>query len=367
MEELLKRLFGIGEAQASPVQVFPVQDSQTVLRQIAAPEEGVTDLRIQPTEPQFQTQPQAQSQGFSLPSVQSLGQYLPSMSGVEQFLNKATTPNVPFYMQGLLGAEGEAALAQQAQKSGLLNAATALLAAGGPQPQKMSLGQILAGGIQGYQQGAQGTFDDTLKGLKIRSELAPKSNLTDDIKEYQFAVSQGYKGSFKEYLEGMKSAGAIKIMNEGQSGFDNELKVKNAFSGEPVYKGFQEMKSAYNQITDSIKQESPAGDLAAATKFMKLLDPGSVVRESELYMAMQASGALDRFVNYANMRISGEKLTPDQRKDFQSLADKLYQASINAYNEKRNEYAGIAQAYGLDPSRSVGKPITFSKQIKVDF
>jgi hypothetical protein len=89
---------------------------------------------------------------------------------------------------------------------------------------------------------------------------------------------------------------------------------------------------------------------------MKLLDPGSVVRESELYLAMQASGALDRMVNYANLRLSGQKLTPDQRKDFQSLADKLYSTATSTYNQKRNEYAGLAEAYGLDVNRAVGAP-----------
>jgi hypothetical protein len=142
----------------------------------------------------------------------------------------------------------------------------------------------------------------------------------------------------------------------GQQGLENEMKIRSAFAGEPVYKARQEMQSAYGQITDSLRQSSPAGDLAAATKFMKLLDPGSVVRESELYLAMQASGALDRMVNYANLRLSGQKLTPDQRKDFQSLADKLYSTATSTYNQKRNEYAGLAEAYGLDVNRAVGAP-----------
>jgi len=158
----------------------------------------------------------------------------------------------------------------------------------------------------------------------------------------------------------------VKNVVGGQSGLDNEMKIRGAFSGEPVYKGFQEMKTAYGQITESIKQASPAGDLAAATKFMKLLDPGSVVRESELYMAMQASGALDRFVNYANMRISGQKLTPEQRKDFQSLADRLYAASVNAYNQKRGEYATIASDYELNVNRAVGTPITMPSRLTTD-
>jgi hypothetical protein len=125
-----------------------------------------------------------------------------------------------------------------------------------------------------------------------KAEASPSS-----VKEYQFAVGQGYQGSFQDFQLAQKSAVAPKVtveMNSGQKGFENEMKLKGEFKSEPVYKAYQEMQSAYNQITDSLKSESPAGDLAAATKFMKLLDPGSVVRESELAMAMSASGALDR-------------------------------------------------------------------------
>lgn len=142
----------------------------------------------------------------------------------------------------------------------------------------------------------------------------------------------------------------------GEKGFKNELELKNNFKAEPVYKAYQEMQSAYGQITESLKKGTPAGDLAGATKFMKLLDPGSVVRESELYMAMQASGALDRFTNYANMVITGQKLTPTQRNDFQSLSDKLFADSANAYNSKRSEYLDLGNAYELNAGRALGSP-----------
>lgn len=180
----------------------------------------------------------------------------------------------------------------------------------------------------------------------------------------EFLLQRNEPGGAKTYTEFLQRKGAPVQVNigEGQKGLDNELKIRSAFSGEPVYKAYQEMRSAYGQITDSLRQASPAGDLAAATKFMKLLDPGSVVRESELYMAMQASGALDRFVNYANMRISGTKLTPDQRKDFQSLADQLFSTAANTYNAKRNEYANLATQYNLNPDRAVGAPATITRQ-----
>jgi len=157
-------------------------------------------------------------------------------------------------------------------------------------------------------------------------------------------------------------------MTGGQKGFDNEMGLKKAFSAEPVYKAYGEMQSAYSQITDSLKTSSPAGDLAAATKFMKLLDPGSVVRESELGMAMAASGALDRATNYAQMRLAGTKLTPTQREDFQKLSNDLFGTATSTYNAKRSEFEQMGTAYGLDANRALGAPAKLpSKNIKVTY
>ena len=200
----------------------------------------------------------------------------------------------------------------------------------------------------------------------------PKAEATPSaIKEYQFAVGQGYQGSFQDFQLAQKAAVAPKVMVDmtgGQKGFENEMKLRGEFKSEPVYKAYQEMQSAYGQITDSLKSNSPAGDLAAATKFMKLLDPGSVVRESELGMAMAASGALDRARNYAELRISGKKLTPDQRKDFQQLSDQLFGTATTAYNAKRNELAEQGSAYGLNADRALGSPAKMpSKNIKVNY
>ena len=200
----------------------------------------------------------------------------------------------------------------------------------------------------------------------------PKAEATPSaIKEYQYAQGQGYKGTFQDFQLAQKSAVAPKVMVDmtgGQKGFDNEMTLKKTFAAEPVYKAYGEMQSAYSQITDSLKSESPAGDLAAATKFMKLLDPGSVVRESELAMAMSASGALDRARNYAELRISGKKLTPDQRKDFQQLSDQLFKTATTVYNTKRGEFEQMGTAFGLDANRALGAPAKApSKNIKVNY
>lgn len=163
--------------------------------------------------------------------------------------------------------------------------------------------------------------------------------------------------AYQDYEISKARAGAANntvSVNTGQKGFDNTLKLRGDFRSEPIYKAHQEVQSAYSQISSSLKQASPAGDLAGATKLMKILDPGSVVRESELGMAMAASGALDRLQNYATNVIDGTKLTPTQRADFQALADALYQESANQYNAKRGEYEGISTRNGLNTEDVVG-------------
>ena len=163
--------------------------------------------------------------------------------------------------------------------------------------------------------------------------------------------------AYQQYEMAKARAGGTNVtvpVNLGQKGFDNTLKLRSDFRSEPIYKAHQDVQSAYSQITTALKQASPAGDLAGATKLMKILDPDSVVRESELGMAMAASGLLDRVQNYASMVMSGQKLTPTQRADFQKLAESLRSESEKQYNNKRREYEGIATRNGLNVDDVLG-------------
>jgi hypothetical protein len=90
---------------------------------------------------------------------------------------------------------------------------------------------------------------------------------------------------------------------------------------------------------------------------MKLMDEGSVVRETELALAMAAAGRMDRLKNYLNQAMTGQKLTPTQRLDFKALSNELYAAAGQAYNQKRSEYEAFGNAYQLpNLNTSLGAP-----------
>ena len=112
-------------------------------------------------------------------------------------------------------------------------------------------------------------------------------------------------------------------------------------------KGYQDVKSAFSRITAS--QDNAAGDLALIFNYMKMLDPGSTVREGEFASAQNATGVPDRILNKYNNILSGERLNPDQRKQFIGQARTLYTQARVQENTVRKGVERIAKGYGLDP------------------
>ena len=166
-------------------------------------------------------------------------------------------------------------------------------------------------------------------------------------------------GKYRQQIATRVDVKPILDMTGGQKGFENEMKLASAFKQEPIYKDFSDMKSSFGQVVSSLSQGTPIGDVAGATKVMKLLDPGSVVRETELGIAMAAAGRMDRLNNYFNNMMTGQKLTPTQREDFKALSNELYAAAGQAYNQKRDEYRGFGEAYKFkNLDTALGAPAT---------
>jgi len=135
--------------------------------------------------------------------------------------------------------------------------------------------------------------------------------------------------------------------------FKQEQDIRKDYISTPEVKAFNEMKTSFGQINAGLNAKSAAGDLTAATKFMKLLDPGSVVRESELYLAMNATGLIDRIANYKSRLENGEVLNPKQREDFRNVANQLFKAAEATKLNYDKQYEEIAKANNLDPSKII--------------
>lgn len=148
-------------------------------------------------------------------------------------------------------------------------------------------------------------------------------------------------------------ASATRDAANTKNGNDIEMKLADDYRNQS--KLFSESVSAHKQLTATLGSAttSPAATLAAATKFMKILDPGSVVRESELGMALQASGVLDRAQNYVNILQKGKVLTATQAADFKSVSNQMFEAAQQVQQAIDADYTGKANGYKVRPDMIV--------------
>ena len=182
--------------------------------------------------------------------------------------------------------------------------------------------------------------------------------------EVQLLNAAGVPVTFENIMKLKRSGAASVSVDTGQKGFENKMSAKKTFMSEPIYKDFNDMKAAYGQVISALDQGSPIGDVAGATKVMKLLDPGSVVRETELGIAMAASGRMDRLKYYFDNWASGNKLTPTQRNDFKALSNELYAAAGQAYNQKRGEYLDFGASTGVELDKALGAPASIPSIVR---
>ncbi len=133
--------------------------------------------------------------------------------------------------------------------------------------------------------------------------------------------------------------------------FDQETKLRKEFTTQTD--DFVKVRDAFSRIDASAKDPSPAGDLALIFNYMKVLDPGSTVREGEFATAQNSAGVPDRLRAQYNQITKGERLAPEQRQDFLTRAGKLYESQLNQYQGLEERYRGLAEMYKLNPEAVV--------------
>lgn len=143
----------------------------------------------------------------------------------------------------------------------------------------------------------------------------------------------------------IRIAAAANAAGLTQAGINTALKLSDDY--EQRSKDYYSQREAYNRIVSSASDPSPAGDLALIFNYMKVLDPGSTVREGEFANA-QNSGSLPENVRAKyNKIINGERLTKVQRDDFVKRASTLFNGAKKQQDSVVNEFKNRAKQYGV--------------------
>jgi hypothetical protein len=116
---------------------------------------------------------------------------------------------------------------------------------------------------------------------------------------------------------------------------------------------FIKVQDAFGRVQASAKDPSAAGDLALIFNYMKVLDPGSTVREGE-FASAQNSGSVPDIIRAKYNKVRwGERLSSVIRDDFVNRAGSLYKEQLRGYEQTKGKYKELSESYGLKPERVV--------------
>ena len=178
---------------------------------------------------------------------------------------------------------------------------------------------------------------------KFNPELhAPASALdTTEKKDGPLTTLGKLYQDLENAVEGTAEYEAIKKQIESESkkaGFSKDIfGAEKDLRGEwtKVSNPFEKIEGNHKKLKAALEKQTGVGDMSAIFMYMKMLDPGSVVRESEFSAAQQTAGVMQQVIVLGNQLMKGDKLSPEQRGEFLALAETFYNVSKGYTDQKR--------------------------------
>lgn len=247
-----------------------------------------------------------------------------------------------------------------------------MLAASGPStnPASGSFGGALGMGLQGFQQGQEAYRQEqrqiesdkinNLYKMQIAAGQGGGSGKAPQVETfYDPQTGREYKAQWNgqgwEPIGGTKAAARIGGAGGGGPGgvnntlIDNERALRSDYQRQikeivPIYDGWQRVQSG-------AKLGSGVGDMSIIFGYMKMLDPGSVVREGEYANARNAAGVPEQIMAEYNRIVGGGILSESQRQQFLQGAEAAWKPYEARMNDAKRVYGDLAKSYGMDPNR----------------
>lgn len=141
-----------------------------------------------------------------------------------------------------------------------------------------------------------------------------------------------------------------------QDQFGNEKDLYAQYAAADPVKMYETVKGGYERVRQSSALQTGAGDMGLIYGYMKMLDPGSVVRESEFAMAAQAGSYGEQIQGLVSRLVNGERLPESVRQQFVQAADQIYKETAANLGDINSQFSRRAQGYGLDPSLFIRQP-----------
>jgi hypothetical protein len=149
-------------------------------------------------------------------------------------------------------------------------------------------------------------------------------------------------------LEAFKKSGGI----DPDKVFGYEEKIRKEYQTRTGK--YRELDGTFSNIKTSAASANGPGDIALITSFMKMLDPGSVVRETEFATGRDTAGLYANLQNQLQKAKNGQFLNATQREQYVTLSQQYLDASKKRANEEKESLGKVVKNYGLNPENVFG-------------
>lgn len=196
---------------------------------------------------------------------------------------------------------------------------------------------------------------DAVEKTKTPNDLVEFEMFTYGKEMPQLRGTPEYKDAMMGYMKSKRDATVAPSKSD-------PAVLRKEFIGQS--KDFVTIRDSYNRIKASVDKPSPAGDLALIFNYMKMLDPGSVVRESEFATAAASGSYGERIKAAVGKVMKGEKLSDAMRMDFVDRSNKLYKSQLDSHEKLKGEYDRISTGLGVEPSSVIIDYLTEQNDIQ---
>jgi len=149
-------------------------------------------------------------------------------------------------------------------------------------------------------------------------------------------------------LEALKATGG----RDPEKTFAQEEKIRKEWQGRS--KMYSELQGTFNTLQASASSANGPGDIALITGFMKMLDPGSVVRETEFATARDTAGLFTQLQNRLEKAKNGQLLSPEQRSQYVALSQKYLESAQKKADQEKKDLGIVVKNYRLNPENVFG-------------
>jgi hypothetical protein len=134
--------------------------------------------------------------------------------------------------------------------------------------------------------------------------------------------------------------------------FNQNQGLRQEYNALPLTKNYQTVVQKMGSALNA--PPGPQGDLDVLYAFATVMDPNSVVRESEQDMAKQTASLYQQLQQKYRSYLEGNGLPPEVRQGLIETMRHNTAVINNAYNQQRVQYEDLAKRNGFDPVEIVG-------------